>query len=372
EGVGPLLYWHFKNENWPPGIPKGVAAALMGQYYSTLGQNTMLFRELDRILAAFAEANIPVILLKGAALAQTIYPDPALRPMGDLDLLVEKDDLERAVASAQNLGYWEDIVELRPGLSWEMGLGHHIHLQNEQHANLELHWRLIGGADDWRSPPAEWVWAQAEQSDPKKPYQVLNTHAHILYISAHQALQHGLANARLIWFYDVYVLLKAENTIDWGALITFSQETDWGASLSAVLSGVAKCFDYPVPEFVLQHLAETASRDATLVRQRAESGVTRTESVWQVVSALKGSSKLKLVWAYLFPSPARMRYRYRPKPAWLWALYYPYRWGDIFCDIIGTGLTQLRSNLPWRTRRSQRNSKNRAKLSVLGVLCGKN
>ena len=50
EGVGPLLYWRFKNENWPEGIPKETAAALMGQYYSTLGKNTLLFRELDRIL----------------------------------------------------------------------------------------------------------------------------------------------------------------------------------------------------------------------------------------------------------------------------------------------------------------------------------
>ena len=88
EGVGPLLYWNFKNENWPPGIPKEAAAALMGQYYTTLGHNTLLFRELSRILAALAEADIPVILLKGVDLAQTLYPDPALRLMGDLDLLV--------------------------------------------------------------------------------------------------------------------------------------------------------------------------------------------------------------------------------------------------------------------------------------------
>ena len=36
---------------------------------------------IDELLAAFAIAAIPNILLKGAALAHRIYPSPALRPM---------------------------------------------------------------------------------------------------------------------------------------------------------------------------------------------------------------------------------------------------------------------------------------------------
>jgi len=349
EGVGPLLYWHLRNQNWPPGIPTDVAAGLRGQYYRTLGHNTLLFQELERILEAFEQAEtcpepgrrIPVVLLKGVALAQMVYENIGLRPMSDLDLLVRRADLEHAAALAQKLGYWEDAVELRPGLNWDLMLGHHIHLCNEQHANLELHWRLIAGADDWRSPPPEWVWAQTEHLN-QKLYHTLNTHAHILYISAHQALQHGLADARLIWFYDVYALLKAEKTIDWEILIACAQETGWGASLRVVLSGVSMCFDYPVPEIVIQELRATASRDETLVQQKASNRLLRTESAWQVVSALKGISKLRLLLAYLFPSPARMRYRYNPRPAWLWPLYYLYRWGDITVDLFHTILRRTR------------------------------
>ena len=68
-------------------LPAAVREHLKASYYATAARNTLLFRELSRILAALAEAEIPVILLKGVDLAQTLYPDPALRLMGDLDLL---------------------------------------------------------------------------------------------------------------------------------------------------------------------------------------------------------------------------------------------------------------------------------------------
>ena len=60
---------------------------------------------VDELLAAFAAADVPVILLKGAALAHRIYASPALRPMVDIDVLVRHVDIERAVRAASTLGY---------------------------------------------------------------------------------------------------------------------------------------------------------------------------------------------------------------------------------------------------------------------------
>jgi hypothetical protein len=62
-------------------------------------------RSLDRLLQAFAAAGLPVILLKGAALAHLIYPSPALRAMADVDVLIEGSDTARALAVARDLGY---------------------------------------------------------------------------------------------------------------------------------------------------------------------------------------------------------------------------------------------------------------------------
>ena len=60
---------------------------------------------IDELLEAFAAFGIPIILLKGAALAHRIYPKPALRPMVDIDVLINPADIERAVRSQAVSGY---------------------------------------------------------------------------------------------------------------------------------------------------------------------------------------------------------------------------------------------------------------------------
>ena len=48
-----------------------------------------LERRLLTLTDAFAARRIPFVVLKGPALAHTVYPAPSWRPFGDLDLLVE-------------------------------------------------------------------------------------------------------------------------------------------------------------------------------------------------------------------------------------------------------------------------------------------
>jgi len=51
-------------------------------------RNKRILQELGEILALFQPHNIPVIVLKGACLAHTVYQNIGLRVMLDLDLLV--------------------------------------------------------------------------------------------------------------------------------------------------------------------------------------------------------------------------------------------------------------------------------------------
>jgi hypothetical protein len=57
----------------------------------------MLFSHvLERLARLFSDAGVPALLVKGAGLARTVYPEPAARPMTDLDLLVRHADGTRA------------------------------------------------------------------------------------------------------------------------------------------------------------------------------------------------------------------------------------------------------------------------------------
>jgi hypothetical protein len=60
---------------------------------------------VDRLLTTFTTAGVRMILLKGAALAHRIYPKLELRPMADIDILIDPADTQAAIKLAEGLGY---------------------------------------------------------------------------------------------------------------------------------------------------------------------------------------------------------------------------------------------------------------------------
>src|SRR4029077_8591239 len=87
--VAPLLYRALRDDG-QLGVPKPVLERLERAYLATAARNSLLFRALRDILEALRAADVPVIVLKGAVLAETAYRERALRPMNDIDLLVRE------------------------------------------------------------------------------------------------------------------------------------------------------------------------------------------------------------------------------------------------------------------------------------------
>ena len=56
-------------------------------------------------MAALTREGLPVVVLKGAALAELVYQHIGLRTMADVDLLVEKKNLDKAGSILERLGY---------------------------------------------------------------------------------------------------------------------------------------------------------------------------------------------------------------------------------------------------------------------------
>ena len=87
-------------------------------YFATARRNLLAFNALARVIEHLNAHGIPNILLKGVALALTLYKNEALRPMGDVDLLVRWDDVPRTVELLRELGYTTPIPEVRPARDW--------------------------------------------------------------------------------------------------------------------------------------------------------------------------------------------------------------------------------------------------------------
>jgi hypothetical protein len=66
---------------------------------------TIQKRETRRLAEALAEAGVEGMLLKGGDIRHRLYDDPVSRPMGDVDVLISPDDLDRVRAILTTQGY---------------------------------------------------------------------------------------------------------------------------------------------------------------------------------------------------------------------------------------------------------------------------
>jgi hypothetical protein len=323
---------------WPPEVRQFLQAS----YYKSAAHNALLFQELERILAAFEAAQIPVIVLKGAALAQIIYPDPGLRPMNDIDLLVKRDNVKKTAEVLSSIEYSDFRVERISGFNELFAYDTKMLGGPDKRIGVEVHWTLVAGEADARSPSIDWFWEK------RTHYKTINAQstfagitsisptAELLYASAHLMLQHPLSTRRLVWFYDLDLLLrKWSDHIDWEALFQQAADFCWGSALQSALQSTQRYFNTPIKLEGLSYSINNTEIDRALERNQLIEQ-TRTIETWNMFSMLTGRDRVRFALGIFFPSPAYLKERYHPNPKWLWPLYYPYRWFDILSDNIRT------------------------------------
>ncbi len=106
EGVLALCHDRLRRSPRWTQYPETLRAALTQHAYQEAAVEMLRAAELRDVLAALAQAGLPVLLLKGAALAYTLYPEPHLRSRCDTDLLLpSREDAERAGRVFQTLSY---------------------------------------------------------------------------------------------------------------------------------------------------------------------------------------------------------------------------------------------------------------------------
>ncbi len=87
-GLAPLVFHNLRTLNVVATVPPSVWRQFEGSYYSTLGDNLLLESELFQATEQLRRRQIDFLLLKGIVLGALLYPDPALRPSADLDVMV--------------------------------------------------------------------------------------------------------------------------------------------------------------------------------------------------------------------------------------------------------------------------------------------
>ncbi|MCB2211672.1 nucleotidyltransferase family protein [bacterium] len=103
--LAPYLCWQLNRANLLDTVPIDSRERLQRHYRQAWVQYQRLFAAQRRISSAFRDRDMDLIVLKGLYFAHSLYPDPATRPMTDLDLLVRESDVTPALEIFQSLGF---------------------------------------------------------------------------------------------------------------------------------------------------------------------------------------------------------------------------------------------------------------------------
>lgn len=113
-------------------------------YFINKMEQLKLSAELIRLQLLFDEDKLVFLSFKGPLLSQFLYSDPAERTSLDLDLLIEKPQVEPALCLLQKNGYrvityYNSPKQLETILKFQ----HHIVLYHDENGvKVELHWEL--------------------------------------------------------------------------------------------------------------------------------------------------------------------------------------------------------------------------------------
>jgi len=217
-GVFPTVARNLRRLGWP-GVPDEIRDDFQASERLNALRNTLLGRGLQGILERFGRAGIPVIPLKGVALAESLYGDTSLRVCSDVDILVPRCAVGPGLELLQADGY-ESADRYHTGTTEIDRLLH----SNMEYCLasppasfryvLELHWDI---AWRWRadSEMVDELWLDARRGA------VLGADAwtltpewELLYLALHAARHRWSA---LKWLVDIHEIC-VRGGIDWGGV----------------------------------------------------------------------------------------------------------------------------------------------------------
>jgi hypothetical protein len=230
------------------------------------GYSVPLAGYLERAVAE----NVPTVVLKGLSISNNYYQNPAMRPGGDIDLLVRKEDLHASLQILDEMGNyrWHKNLDDR---YYEQHHLHQIRGRLDTRIWFEVHWALDHPYTlltiDYdamldRAAPGTLLNQPVFDLTPEDQLlsQVVHLVKHAIYLPATierpDMARIILADGMLMYFLDVAETLRFNKaSLDWSETIRLARE--WGTAdmLGAVLQVCHDHLGVAVPTAVLSELS---------------------------------------------------------------------------------------------------------------------
>lgn len=216
--------------------------------------------ELDKTADLLTKQGITLVALKNSGIARALYPYPAASPMGDIDVLVQRQDFRRAHEILSQNGYAmkfrspleEDNLE-----SAEQGGGaeYSVQLASGRHLWFELQWRPVAGR--WIRPDQEPDAAElVKRSIPIAGSQakLLAPEDNLLQVALHTAKHTYVRSPGFRLHTDIDRIVRSSE-IDWDKFLGLVIQLQVKTAVFFSLAFANKLLVTPIPESVLIRLA---------------------------------------------------------------------------------------------------------------------
>ena len=333
--LAPMVYARLKRRH--AAYPPEAARQLRTLYLASVTRNSRIFAEIEKCLRALGQAGLPVIPLKGACLAETVYGNLALRALGDVDLLVKPADLPAAVQVLQALGY----AAIQPfDLASEQAVSQHLpQFTKPGGVAIELHWTILNPGFRQAFTPAELeqLWARAVPVTlGRMPSQMFAPADLLLHLCLHLALHHYFDAAGLRDYLDLAMVCRHYGRqLDWEGFT--ARANRWGIAPAAwlALRLAEEWMAAPIPPEVWSALQAPPPEDALLdwIRHKTLSGVASSlrTNVAPFAGQARLADKLTVLRQVVFPPRAVMEHMYGvPASSWRIWLHYPACFGELW------------------------------------------
>jgi hypothetical protein len=311
-GVLPLVLEQLAASHLEP-LRRSLGADATGEVMADMARE----RELCRIVEAFDRAGVRVLLIKGAALAYSLYSRPDLRPRIDTDLLIDGVDRQRAHDVLVEERYEPDIHVAGELVSKQAT---YVRQQDGRVVHVvDLHWAIVNPhafAD---------TLTFTELASASVPIPTLGSAArglsdvHALLLACVHRSAHHAGSDRLI-----HLLASRLDASHWETFDALARDRAVVTVCRHSLDETTRRFATRVPERVLADVAMPSAParhepTAAFVSQRGSLHVLRSD-----LRALSGwRARLRLLREHLFPSADYMTRVYAPASVaplpWLYA-----------------------------------------------------
>lgn len=292
----------------------------------------LMYRNIGKVLAQLAESGVDYMVVKGPALAYTVYPDPALRAFNDLDLVVRERDWSAMHRLLVQMGFKpeEDRPQPPPKLVPQAVL------YELKYRHPETGWLLVEVHYDdllnagLASRDVEGFWQRAVLVDVEGvPVKALSLEDQLIHLCAH-AHYHGYT--RLNCFSDMAFIVRDHAAqLDWERLLQTVRIEEAQVGVYYSLHFLVQLLGVSVPEDVMAALRPDRFRRWWHERYLPEEKVLSLQPMWRPDFSFYFIPLLKRLLPDLLVMGRRgdkLRYLLRLLlPPWAWLQHY-YRLDD--------------------------------------------